>query len=79
MIVQMESLFMSLLEASMPNGFGFEVQTDSSIRKDAFLFGEAQSRVVVSVAKEKKDKFEKQASGIACLFAWRSKREISIG
>jgi phosphoribosylformylglycinamidine synthase len=47
-------LFISLLESAMPNGLGFEVNTDDSVRKDAFLFGEAQSRVVVSVSSDRK-------------------------
>jgi phosphoribosylformylglycinamidine synthase len=42
-------LFITLLESAMAGGFGFNIVTDSNIRKDAFLFGEAQSRVVVSV------------------------------
>lgn len=42
-------LFMTLLESAMINNLGFEISSDNSIRKDAFLFGEAQSRVVVSV------------------------------
>ena len=36
---------------------GFNINSDDSIRKDAFLFGEAQSRVIVSVKKEDEDKF----------------------
>jgi phosphoribosylformylglycinamidine synthase II len=43
-------LFMNLLESAMVNNLGFEISSDSSIRKDAFLFGEAQSRVVVTVS-----------------------------
>ena len=43
-------LFMNLLESAMVDNLGFEVSSDSSIRKDAFLFGEAQSRVVVTVS-----------------------------
>ncbi len=42
-------LFMNLLESAMVNGLGFEINTDAALRKDAFLFGEAQSRVVVTV------------------------------
>lgn len=42
-------LFTTLLESAMTNGLGFSIHTDKDIRKDAFLFGEAQSRVVVSV------------------------------
>ncbi len=43
-------VFMNLLESAMVNNLGFEITTDASIRKDAFLFGEAQSRVIVSVS-----------------------------
>lgn len=50
-------LFITLLESSMPNNLGFDIVCDKSIRKDAFLFGEAQSRVVVSVSKEKEEAF----------------------
>lgn len=51
-------LFMTLMESSMPNNLGFSITSDSDFRKDAFLFGEAQSRVVVSVKKENKETFE---------------------
>jgi phosphoribosylformylglycinamidine synthase len=43
-------VFMNLLESAMVNNLGFEITTDTSVRKDAFLFGEAQSRVIVSVS-----------------------------
>jgi phosphoribosylformylglycinamidine synthase len=56
-------LFMTLMEAAMPNNLGFEVSTDSNFRKDAYLFGEAQSRVVISVNPSNKEAFEKAASG----------------
>lgn len=46
-------LFITLLESAMVNNLGFEIETDHSIRKDAFLFGEGQSRVVVSTSSEK--------------------------
>jgi phosphoribosylformylglycinamidine synthase len=42
-------LFITLIESCFNRNLGFNVTTDSSIRKDAWLFGEAQSRVVVSV------------------------------
>lgn len=42
-------LFITLLESAMPSGIGFSITTAEGVRKDAFLFGEAQSRVVVSV------------------------------
>ncbi|MEI6487772.1 MAG: phosphoribosylformylglycinamidine synthase subunit PurL [Bacteroidota bacterium] len=50
-------LFITLLECAMPNGLGFNINTDDSVRNDAFLFGEAQSRVIVSVKKEDEDAF----------------------
>lgn len=50
-------LFITLLESAMPNGLGFDISSDEDIRKDAFLFGEAQSRVIVSVKKSDEDKF----------------------
>jgi phosphoribosylformylglycinamidine synthase II len=43
-------VFMNLLESAMVNNLGFEIATDATVRKDAFLFGEAQSRVIVSVS-----------------------------
>src|SRR5262249_51384938 len=50
-------LFVTLLESAMAGNTGFDVDTDDSFRKDAFLFGEAQSRVVVSVDPEQQDAF----------------------
>ncbi|MCD8742046.1 phosphoribosylformylglycinamidine synthase subunit PurL [Mucilaginibacter roseus] len=50
-------LYVTLAEAAMPNGLGFDISTDAAIRKDAFLFGEAQGRIVVSVAPADQDKF----------------------
>ena len=50
-------LFIALLESSMPNGLGFDITTDSDIRTDAFLFGEAQGRVVVSVDNDHEAEF----------------------
>lgn len=48
-------LFVTLMEAAMPKGIGFEINTDPSIRKDAFLFGESQSRVMVAVKPEQEE------------------------
>ncbi|WP_439698576.1 phosphoribosylformylglycinamidine synthase subunit PurL [Mucilaginibacter sp. AW1-7] len=50
-------LYICLLEAAMPNGLGFDIETDAAIRKDAFLFGEAQGRIVVTVAPEEQERF----------------------
>lgn len=50
-------LFIALTEMSMPNNLGFDVVTDSEIRDDAFLFGESQGRVVVTVTNESEEEF----------------------
>ncbi|TNF28272.1 MAG: phosphoribosylformylglycinamidine synthase subunit PurL [Bacteroidetes bacterium] len=59
-------LFIALLESAMPNGFGFDIESDDEIRKDAFLFGESQSRAVVSVSPENQERFVElmSASGV---------------
>ncbi len=51
-------LFTTLLESSLQNGLGFSINLHEGIRKDAFLFGEAQSRVVVSVSQDQVAAFE---------------------
>ena len=45
-------LFTALVESAMPRGLGFSVRSNPDIRKDAWLFGEAQSRVIVSARTE---------------------------
>ncbi len=49
-------LFVSLLESAKEKQLGFEINSDKSIRKDAFLFGESQSRVIVSINPRNKEK-----------------------
>ncbi|MBV9986577.1 MAG: phosphoribosylformylglycinamidine synthase subunit PurL [Chitinophagaceae bacterium] len=44
-------LAIALLESAFPRQLGFEVKSDTPLRNDAFWFGEAQGRIVVS-AKE---------------------------
>jgi phosphoribosylformylglycinamidine synthase len=50
-------LFITLLESAMPGNVGFDVTTDAEIRTDAFLFGEAQGRIVVSVSPTQETRF----------------------
>ena len=50
-------LFMTLLESSFTHNLGFEIISSSEVREDAFLFGEAPSRVVVSVTETGEDAF----------------------
>lgn len=51
-------LMVTLLEKGFNRDLGFEVGNYTSIRKDAFWFGEAQSRVVVSVSVSSAAAFE---------------------
>lgn len=44
-------------ESAMPKELGFDIETDKKFRKDAFLFGEAQGRIVVSVSPEQQAAF----------------------
>lgn len=59
-------LFVALTEMSLPRGLGFDIVTDSEVREDAYLFGEAQSRIVVTVTEDEEDEFleNMMASGV---------------
>ena len=50
-------LFVALTEMGMPRGLGYDIETDGEIRLDAFLFGESQGRVVVTVSEDREDDF----------------------
>ncbi|AYD48947.1 phosphoribosylformylglycinamidine synthase subunit PurL [Arachidicoccus soli] len=62
-------LMTTLLEKGFNRDLGFEVENKSSVRKDAFWFGEAQSRVVVSVAVDKLAAFEAEMSNAKISFS----------
>lgn len=61
-------LFTTLLESAMASGLGFNVNSNADFRKDAFWFGEAQSRVVVSVNAEQEEAFKAALAemGVEC-------------
>lgn len=42
-------LMVALLESAMVNDLGFSIMIDDSFRLDSYLFGESQSRVIVSI------------------------------
>jgi len=50
-------LYVTLVESAIPRSLGFDITSPAEIRKDAFLFGEAQSRVVVTVNEAQEDEF----------------------
>jgi phosphoribosylformylglycinamidine synthase len=57
-------LFVTLAESAFPRGLGFDVvAADAAIRKDAYWFGEAQSRVVVSIAVSRMAEFRAALGG----------------
>jgi phosphoribosylformylglycinamidine synthase subunit PurL len=51
-------LFVTLCESGFNRELGFTVETKDNLREDAYLFGEGQSRVVVSVKAEMIERFE---------------------
>ena len=57
-------LFITLAESAMQAGKGFDVCTDANFRKDAWLFGEAQSRVVISINPENRAEIEAHFAGM---------------
>ncbi len=51
-------LFITLCETGFNRELGFDIRLNKNFRADAYLFGEAQSRVIVSVSPEDISKFE---------------------
>jgi phosphoribosylformylglycinamidine synthase II len=58
-------LFVALCEGGFVQDLGFAISSNKDLRADAFLFGEAQSRVLVSVRPEGASAFEAHLSGAA--------------
>lgn len=50
-------LYVALIESCLQNNLGFDITTDAETRVDSFLFGESQSRVVISVNEKNEDLF----------------------
>lgn len=57
-------LIITLLESAMAANLGFDIHTNHNFRKDGFLFGESQSRVVVTIRPEDKVAFESLLHGL---------------
>lgn len=45
----------ALMEAAFPNNLGFDILTPAEIREDAFLYGEAGGRVIITVDEDNED------------------------
>ena len=71
-------LVTALLESAFTNNLGFDVSSEGTdVRKDAFWFGEAQSRVVVSVSAKSRDAFWKEME--TCDIPFLSLGKVTVG
>ncbi len=61
-------LFLALMESGLNKNLGFEIKSNGSIRKDSFLFGEAQSRAIISVSSANKNNFEAELKTAGVVF-----------
>ncbi len=59
-------LFTCVLESAMASNLGFSMSMNSSLRADAYLYGEAQGRIVVSVSANSEAAFMEHLGGVAC-------------
>jgi phosphoribosylformylglycinamidine synthase len=57
-------LFVSLCESGFCQELGFSISTGSTVRKDAFLFGEGQGRVLATVNIDRVKEFEALLVGV---------------
>lgn len=74
-------LIVALFESAFYNNLGFEIDTEINTRNDAFWFGEAQSRVLISCSNEKLQSLKREAaaSGIdICILGKVTNGEIKI-
>ena len=59
-------LFVALCESGFHRELGFSIITNKELRKDAYLFGEGQGRVAVSVAAQDIKEFERTMDKFPC-------------
>jgi phosphoribosylformylglycinamidine synthase subunit PurL len=55
--VSSNGLLVSLIEACVPDRFGFDITTDAEIRTDVFLYSNSAGRFIISVSPDKVDDF----------------------
>jgi phosphoribosylformylglycinamidine synthase len=51
-------LFVNLMVSALAGGYGFNIETVDTFRRECFLFGESQSRFVVTISPDKEDEFQ---------------------
>ncbi|MBF70506.1 MAG: phosphoribosylformylglycinamidine synthase II [Crocinitomicaceae bacterium] len=73
-------LFISIVEMAMSSNLGCKINSKSDIRKDSFLFGESQGRVVVTVSNEQLDLFKSEikASNVDSFLLGEVTKEANI-
>ena len=73
-------LFISIVEMAMSSNLGCKINSKSDIRKDSFLFGESQGRVVVTVSNEQLELFKSEikASNVDSFLLGRVTKEANI-
>ncbi len=50
-------IYTALVEMGIPRRLGFDITSDADVRMDSFLFGESQSRIIVTLDPEREDVF----------------------
>ena len=70
-------LFITLTESGFNRNLGYDVSSNKAINKDAWLFGEAQSRVIVSVDKASAEAFEEKLA--SCNFPFEQLGTVTEG
>jgi phosphoribosylformylglycinamidine synthase subunit PurL len=68
-------VIINLLESAFLNNLGFNITCPANIRKDAFLYGEAQGRVIITVNAEQ----EKALLAMAINIPFKKIGEVSTG
>ena len=56
-------LYVCLVESGIVRNLGFDIFTNHDFRQDSYLFGESQSRIVVTVSSDNKKAFERYLKG----------------
>ena len=72
-------LYIALLESGISNNLGFSVvKDDSNLRSDSFWFGEAQSRIIISVNKDEVERVKSLITIPHTLLGVVTSGEISV-
>jgi phosphoribosylformylglycinamidine synthase len=61
-------IYTALVEMGIPRRFGFDITSDADVRMDAFLFGESQSRIIVTLTPDQEDVFIEVLRGFGVPF-----------